>query len=170
MAKLERFVLVSLWPSGFTPGKVCRSTWMCTVTATGQATRSGNARPLELQRSSVVIQSTRRRRRNRWSQTEFYVGNRLWTASGQFLTEVGCELIPRVWSDSSACRGIVRKAGTGRLGHLEIRHIWTQERLQKVSENAIATESECSARRRADGSNPDELRIALRRRGWWQGG
>ena len=32
------------------------------------------------------------------------------------------EVIPRVWSDSSACRGIVRRTGRGRLRHLEVRH------------------------------------------------
>ena len=36
----------SLKPSGFTPGKVYRSVWMCTAMATGQAMRSGNGRPL----------------------------------------------------------------------------------------------------------------------------
>ena len=41
------------------------------------------------------------------------------------------KVIPRVWSDCSACRGIVRRTGTSRLRHLEIRHMWTQERLQK---------------------------------------
>ena len=48
-----------------------------------------------------------------------------------FLTEAGYKVVPRVWSDSSACRGIVRRTGSGRLRHLEIRHMWTQERLQK---------------------------------------
>ena len=32
-----------------------------------------------------------------------------------------------MWSESSA----FRRTGTGRLRHLEIRHTWTQERLQK---------------------------------------
>ena len=40
-----------------TPGKVCRSTWMCTATATGQA-RSGNAGALGLRKSLEVIRST----------------------------------------------------------------------------------------------------------------
>ena len=46
--------------------------------------------------------------------------------SCHFLTEAGHKVIPRVWSDSSACRGIVRRTGSGRLRHLEIR-----QRLQK---------------------------------------
>ena len=38
---------------------------------------------------------------------------------------------PRVWTDSSACPGIVRRTSSDRLRHLEIRHMWTQERLQQ---------------------------------------
>ena len=36
-------------------------------------------------------------------------------------TEAGHEVIPRVWSDSSACRGIVGGTGSDRLKFLEIR-------------------------------------------------
>ena len=68
------------------------------------------------------------------AEAEFYACNR-GTAGGlqtsHFLTEAGYKVIPRVWSDSSACREIVRRTGSGRLRHLEIRHKWTQERLQK---------------------------------------
>ena len=68
------------------------------------------------------------------AEAEFYATNR-GTASGLqvcfFLTEAGYAVIPRVWSDSSACRGIVRRQGSGRMRHLDIRHMWTQERLQK---------------------------------------
>ena len=69
------------------------------------------------------------------AEAEFYSCNR-GTAGGlqtcHFLTEAVYKVVPRVWSDSSACRGIVRRTGSGRLRHLEIRHMWTQERLQKV--------------------------------------
>ena len=65
------------------------------------------------------------------AEAEFYACNR-GTAGGlqtcHFLTEAGYKVVPRVWSD---CRGIVRRTGSGRLRHLEIRHMWTQERLQK---------------------------------------
>ena len=69
------------------------------------------------------------------AEAEFYACNR-GTAGGlqtcHFLSEAGYKVVPRVWSDSSASRGIVRRTGSGRLRHLEIRHMWTQERLQKV--------------------------------------
>ena len=62
------------------------------------------------------------------AEAEFYAYNR-GTAGGlqtcHFLTEAGYKVVPRVWSDSSACRGIVRRTGSGRLRHLEIRHMWT---------------------------------------------
>ena len=52
------------------------------------------------------------------AEAEFYACNR-GTAGGlqtcHFLAEAGCEVIPRVWCDSSACRGIVRRTGSGRL-------------------------------------------------------
>ena len=38
-------------------------------------------------------------------------------------------MIPRVWSDSSACFAIVRMQDKP---NLAIRHMWTQERLQQV--------------------------------------
>ena len=120
MPKLKREVRYLL---GFpqaewaTPGKVCRSTWICTVTATGQATKSGNARALELQRSLEVIRSTLRRRRNHWSRClprrrspTLAIAGGLQTC--HLLTEAGYEVIPRVWS----------KQGTGRVRHSEIRH------------------------------------------------
>ena len=68
------------------------------------------------------------------AEAEFYACNR-GTAGGlqtcHSLTEAGYEVSPRVWSESSACRGIVRRTGSGSLRHLEIRHMWTHERLQK---------------------------------------
>ena len=68
------------------------------------------------------------------AEAEFYACNR-GTAGGlqtcHFLSEAGYRVIPRVWCDSSACRGIVRRTGTGKLRHLEIRYMWAQERLQK---------------------------------------
>ena len=85
-----------------------------------------------------VIRSTQPRRRNRWSRCparrrRFYACN-CGTAGGMqtchILTEVGYEVTPRVWSDSSACRGIVRRQRTGWLRYFGIRHMWTQERLQ----------------------------------------
>ena len=67
------------------------------------------------------------------AEAEFYACNR-GTAGGlqtcHFLTEAVYHVVPRVWSDSSAWRGIVRGQGAGRLRHLQIRHMWTQERLQ----------------------------------------
>ena len=66
------------------------------------------------------------------AEAEFHACNR-GTAGGlqtcHFLAEAGQKVIPRVWSDCSACRVIVRRTGSGRLRHLEIRHMWTQERL-----------------------------------------
>ena len=68
------------------------------------------------------------------AEAEFHACNRR-TAGGlqtcHFLTEVSHEVISRVWSDISACPGIVPGQGTGRLRHLEIRHMSTQERRQK---------------------------------------
>ena len=68
------------------------------------------------------------------AEAEFYACNR-GTAGGlqtyHFLSEAVYQVIPRVWSDSSACRGIVRRTGTGKLRHLEIGHMWARERLQK---------------------------------------
>ena len=83
--------------------------------------QSENARQLELQRSSC------RRRKSpaalSSAEAEFHACNR-GTAGGlqtcHFLTEAVYEVIPRVWSDSSACRRIVRRTGSGRLRHLEI--------------------------------------------------
>ena len=64
------------------------------------------------------------------AKVEFYACN-CGIAGGlhtcHFLTEAGYEVSPRVWSDSSACLWIVRRTGTGRLKHLEIRHMWKQE-------------------------------------------
>ena len=54
--------------SASTPDRMCRSTWMCTATATWQATRSGNARPMELQRSSGGV-------------LRLQLGDRRWTAN-----------------------------------------------------------------------------------------
>ena len=55
------------------------------------------------------------------AEAEFYACNR-GTAGGlqtcHFLTEAGYKVVPRVWSDSSACRGIVRRTGSGRLRHV----------------------------------------------------
>ena len=68
------------------------------------------------------------------AEAKFYACNRGTVCGLQtchFLTEAGHKVVPRVWSDSSACRGIVRRTGSGRLRHLEIRHMLTQERLQK---------------------------------------
>ena len=119
-----------------TPSKLCRSNWTCTVTATGQATRSENARPPEWRRSSEATCSTLCRSRSRAIQRGggVHACNR-GTAGGlqtcHFLAEAGYKAVPRVWSDSSACRGIVHRTGLGRLRHKEIRHMWTQERLQK---------------------------------------
>ena len=82
MAKLKREVR---HPPGFTPGRMCRSTWMCTG-------------------------------------AEFYACKHGTVGGPQtchFLTEA------RMRSDSSARRGIVSTQGTGRLRHLEIRHMWT---------------------------------------------
>ena len=68
------------------------------------------------------------------AEAEFYACN-CGTSGGlqtcHLLSDTGYRVIPRVWCDSSACRGIVRRAGTGKLRHLEIRHMWAQERLQK---------------------------------------
>ena len=59
------------------------------------------------------------------AEAEFYACNR-GTAGGlqtcHFLAEAGYKVIPQKWGDSSACRGIVRRTGSGRLRHLEIRH------------------------------------------------
>ena len=59
-----------------------------------------------------------------------------------FLTEAGYDVIPRVRSDSSACLWIVRRTGTGRLKHLEIRHMWKQEELQigEFFQKAVSTD------------------------------
>ena len=68
------------------------------------------------------------------AEAEFYASNRGCAGGLQmasFLKEAGLEVTPRVWTDSSACRGIMRRQGTGRLRHLEIRHMWTQEKLQE---------------------------------------
>ena len=68
LKRLVRYLVGSLRSNGLTPSKLCRSTWTCTVTATGQATRSENARPPELLRSSEATCSTLCRSRNRWSR------------------------------------------------------------------------------------------------------
>ena len=63
------------------------------------------------------------------AEEEFYACNHRTAGELQtchFLTEAGFEVIPRVWSDSSACRGIVRRQGTSKLRHLEIRHVLKQ--------------------------------------------
>ena len=75
---------------------------------------------------------TLRRRRNRLSRCPARRRNFTLARAGprgepcHFLTQAGHEVNPRVWSDNSACRGIVRRQGTGRLTHLEIRQMWTQ--------------------------------------------
>ena len=52
------------------------------------------------------------------AEAEFYASTR-GTEGGlqtcHFLIEACCEVIPLVWSDSSACRGTARRQGTGRL-------------------------------------------------------
>ena len=121
--------------SGSSPGRMCRD-----VFGDSDWARSGSARALELQRSSEVIQPALRGRHSRWlrcpprrlSSTLATLGLQVDCKTCHFLTEAGCEVRPRVWSDSSACRGTVRKQGTGRAPrHLDIRHMWTQERPQK---------------------------------------
>ena len=85
-----------------------------------------------------LSQSTLRRRRNRWSRCLARRRSSTLATAGPhelltcyFLTEAGNEVIPRVWSDSSACRGIVRRQGAGRLRRLEIQHMWTQSVLHE---------------------------------------
>ena len=69
-------------------------------------------------------------------EAEFYACIR-GTAGGlqtsHFLYKAGYKVIPRVWSDSSACRGIVRRTGSGRLRHLEIRHMCHKSGCRKES-------------------------------------
>ena len=100
------FCWSSLRPSGSAPGKGVPKHLDVHCDSHWASTRSGNARPLERE-ISEVIRATLRRRRNRWSRC------------------------PREWSGSSACRGIACRTGTGWLRHLEIRHMRTQERLQR---------------------------------------
>ena len=107
MAKLKRKVHYLLVFPQVEGVLVRRSTWVCTATETGQATRSGNARPLELQRSSELTRSTLRPRRNRWSRCPARRRScTLATASGvqtcHFLIEAGYEVFSLAWSDSSA--------------------------------------------------------------------
>ena len=62
-------------------------------------------------------------------EAEFYALCRA-TAQGlqtkHFLAELGVKVVLRVWSDSSACRGICRRTGTGRIRHMEAKWCWVQ--------------------------------------------
>ena len=49
------------------------------------------------------------------------------------------------WSDSSACRGICRRSGTGRIRHMETKWCWVQEALREgrfVLRKALTEENE----------------------------
>ena len=48
-----------------------------------------------------------------------------------FLQECGWDIGLRVWSDSSACRGVVRRTGPAKLRHIELRWLWVQEALRQ---------------------------------------
>ena len=39
---------------------------------------------------------------------------------------MGLALIPHVYSDSSGARGIARRAGSGKVSHLETKDLWVQ--------------------------------------------
>ena len=127
-------------------GLVQAGTWTYTATATGQVRRSGNARPLERQifpeHPLDAASATRSLVALSGADAEFYACNR-GTAGGlqtcHFLTDAGYEVISRVCSDSSACRGIVRKTSTSRTRHWEIWHMWTLERTPHQTSHPHAT-------------------------------
>ena len=66
-------------------------------------------------------------------EAEFYAANRA-AAAGiqmkQFMVEMGVAVNLRVWSDSSACRGMMCRLGSGKVKHLHIRSLWTQQKLR----------------------------------------
>ena len=43
------------------------------------------------------------------------------------MKECGCEVTGKIFTDSSAARGIVQRQGAGRVKHLECRQLWVQE-------------------------------------------
>ncbi len=67
------------------------------------------------------------------TEAEFYASNRS-AASGLqinfFLVEMNWYIQLRVWSDSSAGRGIMSRLGSGRVRHIEARYLWSQEALR----------------------------------------
>ena len=68
------------------------------------------------------------------AEAELYALNRAAAGGLQtrhFLQECGLDVGLRVWSDSSACRGVVRRTGTAKLRHLEVRWLWVQEALRE---------------------------------------
>ena len=78
-------------------------------------------------------------------EAEFYAAVRAAAGGLQtrhFMLEVGEDARLRVWSDSSACRGIMKRTGTGRIRHLEIKWMWVQEALnsRRFSLHRVATD------------------------------
>ena len=67
-------------------------------------------------------------------EVEFYASARAAACGLQlkhFFKEVQFPVELRVWSDSTASRGMMSRHGSGRVKHLEIRSLWTQEALER---------------------------------------
>jgi len=83
-------------------------------------------------------------------EPEFYaagsVAVRLLFFSYLFL-EVGKKVAAVLRSDSSAARGVLKRAGPGRIRHLQVRFLWVQER---VAEGSLAVEPVLGAWHTAD--------------------
>ncbi len=68
------------------------------------------------------------------AEAELYASNRAAAGGLQtkhFMLESGYAVQLRVWSDSSASRGIIRRTGTGTVKHIELRWLWVQEALRE---------------------------------------
>ena len=45
--------------------------------------------------------------------------------------DLGIELDVRLWTDSTACKGICNRAGIGKLKHIDVQLLWLQDAVRK---------------------------------------
>ena len=47
------------------------------------------------------------------------------------LKDLGVEVLVRLWQDSTAAKGVASRVGVGKIKHMDVRHCWLQDVVQK---------------------------------------